>query len=487
MAGKASILHAGWRQKQESLMSKFTQQSRMVPSENTSVSRLDLCPNCSSSTHPEVDVVKAVVLGVVLVIFVVFGVLGNILVILSVFFHRHWRSVTHYFIANLAAADLLLSSAVLPFSATSEALGRWVFGRSFCNVWAALDVLCCTASILSLCVISIDRYLAVSYPLRYPAIATGRRGLTAVAALWGLSAAISVGPLFGWKEPDPEDETVCRITEEPGYALFSALGSFYIPLAIILAMYCRVYTVARRETKSLRESRKGDEVEMEGVMLRIHRGNSAQVGKQEDEEETPKRPSFHLPRILKFSGEEKAAKTLGIVVGCFILCWLPFFLVLPIGSIFPSCKPSETIFKITFWLGYLNSCINPIIYPCFSQEFKKAFHNMLHGHCLRTGIPTTKQGHVSAHSSSTGPASNVSIVSVQTQTTIFPWACCKTLSTSSSSVAPKERAQTAQAQKKGLLKTWCLSARRTSILQNPSTNGSTKVLRLSLGISGEAV
>ncbi|CAB1433616.1 unnamed protein product [Pleuronectes platessa] len=410
-----------------------------------------------STTQPEVDVMKVVVLGLVLVVFAVFGVLGNILVILSVLFHHHWRSVTHYFIANLAAADLLLSSAVLPFSATSEALGRWVFGRSFCGVWAALDVLCCTASILSLCVISIDRYLAVSYPLRYPALATGRRGLTAVAALWGLSAAISVGPLFGWKEPDPEDETVCRITEEPGYALFSALGSFYIPLAIILAMYCRVYTVVKRETNTIRKGSKGEGVETEGVVLRIHRGHAVQTEKQEEDQEIKrhKRCTLSVLRLLKFTREEKAAKTLGIVVGCFILCWLPFFLVLPIasvkgdnesaviedvsedrgaaikepfsgapsqikapcnyllcpprcdtpGSIFPSCKPSETIFKITFWLGYLNSCINPIIYPCFSQEFKKAFLNVLRGRCLRTASPL---GHITTHSSSSGPASNTS-------------------------------------------------------------------------------
>ncbi|KAM4719514.1 alpha-1A adrenergic receptor [Anableps anableps] len=462
----------------------------MVPTENTSlISPGDFCPNCSSSTHSDVHVAKAVVLGVVLVVFFLFGVLGNILVILSVLLHHQWRSVTHYFIANLAAADLLLSSAVLPFSATSEALGRWVFGRAFCNVWAALDVLCCTASILSLCVISIDRYLAVSYPLRYPAIATGRRGLTAVAALWGLSAAISVGPLFGWKEPDPEDETECRITQEPGYALFSALGSFYIPLAIILAMYCQVYTVARRETKTIRKSSKGEGVEMEGVMLRIHRGNAAQVGKNEDDEETGmhKRSSFPLPKLLRFSGEEKAAKTLGIVVGCFILCWLPFFLVLPIGSIFPSCKPPETIFKIAFWLGYLNSCINPIIYPCFSQEFKKAFHNMLRGRCIRTAVPAAKQAHTSTHSSSPGPMSNASVSSVQNRAAASSWACCRMLSTSSSSVGGQDQAQSGHVQGKGLLKAWCLSARRTSVAQNPSTNGSAKVLRLSLGISGEAV
>ncbi|XP_039856897.1 alpha-1A adrenergic receptor [Simochromis diagramma] len=455
----------------------------MFPAENMSVySAAGLCPNCSSSAHPEVAVAKAVVLGMVLVVFVVFGVLGNILVILSVLFHHHWRSVTHYFIANLAAADLLLSSAVLPFSATSEALGRWVFGRSFCSVWAALDVLCCTASILSLCVISIDRYLAVSYPLRYPAIATGRRGLTAVAALWGLSAAISVGPLFGWKEPDPEDETVCRITEEPGYALFSALGSFYIPLVIILAMYCRVYTVAKRETKTLRKGRKGKGVEMEGVMLRIHRGNAAQIGKQEGDEGTAmhKRSSFSLPRLLKFSREEKAAKTLGIVVGCFIMCWLPFFLVLPIGSIFPSYKPPETIFKITFWLGYLNSCINPIIYPCFSQEFKKAFHSVLRGQCLRTAMPTTSQtlGHITTHSSDPGP--------VQEPVTLSSLTCCRVLSTSSSSADGVDQSQSAQGQSKSLLKAWCFSASQTPVPEKAS-NRSAKVLHLSLGITGEAV
>jgi adrenergic receptor alpha-1A len=53
------------------------------------------------------------------------------------------------------------------------------------------------------------------------------------------------------------------------------------------------------------------------------------------------------------------------------------------GSFFPNFKPPETVFKIVFWLGYLNSCINPIIYPCSSQEFKKAFQNVLRIQCLR--------------------------------------------------------------------------------------------------------
>lgn len=62
-------------------------------------------------------------------------------------------------------------------------------------------------------------------------------------------------------------------------------------------------------------------------------------------------------------------------------CFVP---TVPTGSMFPAYRPSDTVFKITFWLGYFNSCINPIIYPCSNQEFKKAFQSLLTVHCLKT-------------------------------------------------------------------------------------------------------
>lgn len=158
-----------------------------------------------------------------------------------------------------------------------------------------------------------------------------------------------------------------------------------------------------------------------------------------------------------------------------------------LGSIFPSCKPPEIIFKITFWLGYLNSCINPVIYPCFSREFKNAFQNMLRGRCLRAGQP---QGHITPKTtcpSSSDPTSNISHPSAQEEVTDSSWCCCRALSALSPSVGGPDQAQSAQMQSKSFLKVWCSSASPAPEAQNSSTHGSAKVLHLSLGVKGEAV
>ncbi|XP_063059838.1 alpha-1A adrenergic receptor [Engraulis encrasicolus] len=324
---------------------------------------------------------RAVPLAMVLGAFIVFAIVGNILVILSVVCNRHLRIPTNYFIINLAIADLLLGTTVLPVSATLEILNYWVFGRIFCDIWAAVDVLCCTASIMSLCVISIDRYIGVRYPLQYPSIVTEKRAILAMLGVWALAIVISIGPLLGWKQPPSEDDTECPITEEPFYALFSSLGSFYIPLAVILAMYTRVYIVAKRTTKNLEAGVMKERMNDSNheLTLRIHYKGS---GTQEDCSGTKGNSRSSLTvKLLKFSREKKAAKTLGVVVGMFILCWLPFFLALPIGSFNASLRPPETFFKVIFWLGYFNSCLNPIIYPCYSREFKTAFIRILRCQC----------------------------------------------------------------------------------------------------------
>uniref|UniRef100_A0A4W6C9I9 Adrenoceptor alpha 1B n=1 Tax=Lates calcarifer TaxID=8187 RepID=A0A4W6C9I9_LATCA len=269
---------------------------------NFSSNRSDGSSHRGHSGAAPLDLSRAVPVGMVLASFIMFAIVGNILVILSVVCNRHLRIPTNYFIINLAIADLLLGTTVLPVSATLEVLDYWVFGRIFCDIWAAVDVLCCTASIMSLC---------------YPMIVTEKRALLAMLGVWVLAIVISIGPLLGWKQPPSQDDTKCQITEEPFYTLFSSLGSFYIPLAVILAMYCRVYIVAKRTTKNLEAGMmKERQEDSNELTLRIHCRNQQATSSVLD-------PSF--------SREKKAAKTLGVGVGMFILCWLPFFLVLPIG------------------------------------------------------------------------------------------------------------------------------------------------------------
>jgi len=288
--------------------------------------------------------------GVVLSAICLATVVGNALVLVAIVSNGHLRGTTHYFIANLAVADLLLGVSVLPFSAALETIDRWVFGETFCDVWAAMDVLCCTASILSLCVISVDRYVGVTRPLQHSTIMTERRAGWVIVAVWLLSFAISVAPLFGWKEPrEPDsDPGICDVTKQTGYVLFSVAGSFYIPLSVVLVVYYRVYREAVRQSRFLSTGVKTTDFDYSGstseVTLRVHTGRLApgstggsRKGSIAVVQDSGHQRPTHLRvtvagKVAKFKREKKAAKTLGIVVGVFVLCWFPFFFVLPLGK-----------------------------------------------------------------------------------------------------------------------------------------------------------
>jgi len=298
------------------------------------------------------EIVSVAIVGVILSCICLATVVGNALVLVAIISNGHLRGTTHYFIANLAVADLLLGVAVLPFSTTLETIDRWVFGETFCDVWAALDVLCCTASILSLCVISVDRYVGVTRPLQHSTIMSERRAGWVILGVWLLSLAISVAPLFGWKEPrEPgSDPGICDVTKQTGYVLFSVVGSFYIPLSVILVVYYRVYREAVRQSRFLATGVKTTDFDYSGstseVTLRVHTGrlavgggsssNNSRKGSVAVPDTAHHRPT-HLRitvagKVAKFKREKKAAKTLGIVVGVFVLCWFPFFFVLPLGT-----------------------------------------------------------------------------------------------------------------------------------------------------------
>ncbi len=560
----------------------------------------DVCPN-----HVGLATVEFLVPIVVLILFNLVVIIGNVLVIAAVVTHKKLRTATNAFIMSLAVADLMLGVTVLPFSSANEVLRYWPFGTIWCSVWLAVDVWMCTASILNLCAISMDRYLAITRPFKYPRLMSHFRARILVASVWVVSFLICFPPLIGWNErgmglgesggasgsdngsvangnetavpaagdtvvyqvldfgnairntseasystagahapdsspgsPDCEQGIVCALTSEPGYIIYSACGSFWIPVWIMAFFYWRIYKTAVKTTSALKRgvlTTKGKgNLQASGspnsetpVTLRVHRGggggsgasfkttrspsddcssmhgagrrkhsrgqstrdptrrrsdqvetqlstssrhsnpprreSSTSSGKNgffagknkrpkiritfsrsdpetlenvsRDGERLPLRPNrsttgfepltpppkhvqvvqngsrarieslgldettvgtmeesstetrssgfinkvgkMHLKtHIKRINKEKKAAKTVGIIVGGFILCWAPFFTVYLLGAFCPHCTPN-IVFTIFFWLGYCNSAVNPCVYALCSRDFRYAFKKLI--------------------------------------------------------------------------------------------------------------
>ncbi|KAL1403111.1 hypothetical protein pipiens_005805 [Culex pipiens pipiens] len=182
---------------------------------------------------------------------IIVTVIGNTLVILSVITTRRLRTVTNCFVMSLAVADWLVGIFVMPPAVAVHLLGTWPLGWILCDIWISLDVLLCTASILSLCAISIDRYLAVTQPLNYSRRRRSKRlALLMILVVWVLALAITCPPILGWYEPGRRELDQCRYNQNEGYVVFSAMGSFFIPMAVMIYVYVRIScVVASRHDK----------------------------------------------------------------------------------------------------------------------------------------------------------------------------------------------------------------------------------------------
>lgn len=318
-----------------------------------------------------------------LTLLVVWTLLGNALVCAAVVRSRHLRArMTHVFIVSLAVSDLLVALLVMPWKAVAEVAGRWPFG-AFCDVWVAFDIMCSTASILNLCVISVDRYWAISSPFRYQRRMTRRVALVMVGLAWTLSVLVSFIPIqLHWHRdqaapraaPDLANGTSGGQAGDPGareencdsslnrtYAIASSLVSFYIPVAIMLATYARIYRIAHAQI--------GRIACLERAGQRARRGRGAGGLRASIQKET------------------KVLKTLSVIMGVFVCCWLPFFLLncmapfcsrrpdgARAGSGFPCV--SDTTFDVFVWFGWANSSLNPVIYA-FNADFRKVFARLL--------------------------------------------------------------------------------------------------------------
>ena len=200
-------------------------------------------PNASPKGYSLPHVILASSLVSIIMFVIVFG---NLLVVIAIATDKNLKTTQNWFIASLAVADFLLGLVIMPFSLANELMGYWYFGFLWCDLWKAIDVLLCTASILSICLISLDRYWSITRAIEYANQRTPKRAAIMIAAVWILSAVICVPPLIGWKNPLPVTEyPLCLLSDDIGYILYSTMGSFYIPCVIMVFVYFKIFQAAR--------------------------------------------------------------------------------------------------------------------------------------------------------------------------------------------------------------------------------------------------
>ena len=140
------------------------------------------------------------ILAAVMTAMMVVIVVGNLLVVIAIFTENNLTGVQNWFIASLAVADMLIGLAVMPFSLAYELMGYWMFGELWCEIHGAMDVLLCTASIMNICLISLDRYWSITRAVNYMNKRTPQRVTIMIMTIWALSALICFPPLLGWKQ-----------------------------------------------------------------------------------------------------------------------------------------------------------------------------------------------------------------------------------------------------------------------------------------------
>ncbi|XP_071382495.1 trace amine-associated receptor 1-like [Centroberyx affinis] len=298
--------------------------------------------SCLRTIYPlSVRVSLYLLLGVM----VVLTVCGNVLVVMSVAQFKQLHTPTNYLILSLAVSDLLLGLLVMFPSMIRCVETCWYFGDVFCKVYNSADVLLCTASILNLSFISIDRYYAVCQPLLYRSRITVNAVLIMILVSWSVSAVVGFGMIF---------LKLNILGVEEFYYIHVALSStvssvlsFYIPGVIMLGIYLKIFLVAQRQVRSIHNTRTSD-------------------------------PS-----------QTKATKTLAIIMGAFLSFWTPFF-VCNIIDPFISYSTPPALFETLLWVGYLNSTVNPLVYAFFYSWFRKAFRVIISGKIFNSDISDTK-------------------------------------------------------------------------------------------------
>ena len=318
--------------------------------------------NNSTGTSPQQSVVysEASIIGQTCfnLVIIIAAFVGNSMVIAAVCFTRKLRKPTNYFIVSLAVSDILIVTTIVPFQVHHYLnFMVWDLGRRGCEMFIFMDSLCSGASTTNVALIAIDRFLALSYPFKYQRLVNGKRSAIVIISVWCYAAVLSSLSFTEWSD-DAQlfHSPACFKTDKAFYLVVPLLGIF-LPLVILVAAYSMVFNLAFRQAMMIKAN------------STVHYDPSkTKSGSKPDK-------SAQTRMLIR---ELKATKTLMIVVGTFLVCWFPLFVILLVQQHCQKCitenlsSLAQQIIGIIFvyTLPRLSSAANPIIYSVFNREFR---------------------------------------------------------------------------------------------------------------------
>uniref|UniRef100_A0A0N5AQD4 G_PROTEIN_RECEP_F1_2 domain-containing protein n=1 Tax=Syphacia muris TaxID=451379 RepID=A0A0N5AQD4_9BILA len=189
----------------------------------------------------------------------VFAVLttgGNLMVMVSFKMDKQLQTISNYFLFSLAVADIAIGIFSIPLMTYYMASGIvWKLGYTMCQFWLCLDYLMCNASVLNLLLISFDRYFSVIRPLTYRPRRTAKKALIFISLTYIISLLLWPPWIISW--PYIEGKCVIKFLETNQFAsIGTAIAAFYLPLAIMIYLYSRVYCETRKRQSEISEWKK---------------------------------------------------------------------------------------------------------------------------------------------------------------------------------------------------------------------------------------
>ncbi|XP_044073678.1 trace amine-associated receptor 13c-like [Siniperca chuatsi] len=264
-------------------------------------------------------------------------------------------SVSHFRQTSISQQSLHLSFSTIPLL-PGEILRKtscWFPGDLVCSLYKYLGCIITSVSVGDMVLISADRYVAICDPLHYPTRITVTRVKLCVCLCWLFSVLYSNLYLKdGLTQPDRYISCYgeCVINTDYVAGAVDLVVTSIAPITVIIVLYMRIFTVAVSQARAMRSHI---------TAVRLQRSV------------TPKAKKSEL----------KAARTLGVLVFVFLICFCPYYCVSFAGDNVLSASSIAYV----IYLPYFNSCLNPVIYALFYPWFKKAITQIVTFKILQPG------------------------------------------------------------------------------------------------------